>query len=181
MFARTARLMLRPAWEEDAPALARAIADEAVVRNLAHAPWPYDLSDAEAFVRESGQGALPNFLIFTRTRGTPRLVGGIGLAPAGAGSAELGYWIARPYWGLGFATEAGRAVVALAHGSLLIDRLVSGHFLDNPASGHVLRKLGFTASGQITMRAARARGALVPMAGYARRAEGPAPALRLAA
>ena len=41
MFARTERLLLRPGWAEDAPALARAIADEQVVRNLATAPWPY--------------------------------------------------------------------------------------------------------------------------------------------
>ena len=36
MFARTNRLLLRPGWMEDAPALARAIGDEAVVRNLLH-------------------------------------------------------------------------------------------------------------------------------------------------
>ena len=44
MFARTERLLLRPGWAEDAPALARAIADEQVVRNLATAPWPYRLA-----------------------------------------------------------------------------------------------------------------------------------------
>ena len=46
MFARTERLLLRPGWAEDAPALARAIADEAIVRNLATAPWPYGIDDA---------------------------------------------------------------------------------------------------------------------------------------
>ncbi|HEX8257817.1 MAG TPA: GNAT family N-acetyltransferase, partial [Allosphingosinicella sp.] len=40
MFARTDRLLLRPGWAEDAPALYAAIADEAIVRNLASAPWP---------------------------------------------------------------------------------------------------------------------------------------------
>ena len=54
MFARTPRLLLRPGWREDAPALFRAIADERIVRNLATAPWPYtlggrrDLPDARA-------------------------------------------------------------------------------------------------------------------------------------
>lgn len=181
MFARTERLMLRPAWAEDAPALARAIGDEAVVRNLANAPWPYSLANAEAFVRESDASPLPAFLIFTRTCGTPRLIGGIGLSPASGGAAELGYWIARPYWGLGFATEAARAVVALAHQSLLIDRLISGHFPDNPASGHVLRKLGFAPTGRIMMRTSRARGGLAPMVAYARGADGRSPALPLAA
>ena len=50
MFARTERLLLRPGWQEDAPALARAIGEEAVVRNLATAPWPYDESEARAFL-----------------------------------------------------------------------------------------------------------------------------------
>src|SRR3546814_20009486 len=50
MFARTEILLLRPGWAEDAPALARAIAEEAIVRNLASAPWPYDLAHARAFL-----------------------------------------------------------------------------------------------------------------------------------
>src|SRR5690606_28343339 len=50
MFARTDRLLLRPGWAEDAPALHAAIAEPAVVRNLARAPWPYRLTDAQAFL-----------------------------------------------------------------------------------------------------------------------------------
>ena len=63
MFARTERLLLRPGWAEDAPALARAIADETVVRNLATAPWPYSLEDAEAFLASPRDPAMPSFLI----------------------------------------------------------------------------------------------------------------------
>ena len=48
MFARTERLLLRPGWAEDAPALSQAIADEMIVRNLSSAPWPFGLRDAEA-------------------------------------------------------------------------------------------------------------------------------------
>ena len=50
MFARTKRLLLRPGWAEDAAALAAAIADEKIVRNLATAPWPYRLDDALSFL-----------------------------------------------------------------------------------------------------------------------------------
>ena len=167
MFARTERLLLRPGWIEDAPALSRAIGDEAVVRNLARAPWPYALGDAQAFLAHERDRHLPDFLMFARTHGAPRLVGGIGLVGGKGDSAELGYWIARPYWGLGFATEAGRAVMALAKGSLRLRRIVSGHFLDNPASGHVLRKLGFAPTGKVEARPSVARGAVVPMALFA--------------
>ena len=69
MFARTERLLLRPGWAEDAPALAAAIADEMIVRNLATAPWPYSLRDAEAFLAQPRDPVLPSFLIFARTDG----------------------------------------------------------------------------------------------------------------
>lgn len=170
MFARTARLMLRPGWIEDAAALAPAIGEQAIVRNLARAPWPYGIDDARAFLSREPDPLLPSFLLFVRTHGAPRLVGGMGLHRDDEGAAELGYWIARPYWGLGFATEAGRAVVALAHGSLRLPRLVAGHFLDNPASGRVLRKLGFRPNGAIAMRRSAGRGTDVPCALFERTA-----------
>lgn len=158
MFARTERLLLRPGWREDAPALAKAIGDEAVVRNLAMAPWPYGLADAEAFLAHEPDPMRPSLLIFARTQGTPRLVGGIGIGDSPTGEAEIGYWIARPYWGLGFATEAGEALLAAARSTLRLPPLIAGHFVDNPGSGRVLRKLGFRPTGTVSRRYSVARG-----------------------
>jgi len=166
MFARTERLLLRPGWKDDAVALTAAIGDYSVVSKLARAPWPYGQADAEAFLA-ADHGPLPNFLIFARTRGAPRLVGGIGLGQTDAG-VELGYWIARPYWGLGFATEAGRAMVEMADNSLRVPHLIAGHFADNPASAHVLRKLGFKATGTTTMRTCLARSSVEACLDYRR-------------
>jgi RimJ/RimL family protein N-acetyltransferase len=166
MFAVTERLLLRPGWIEDAPALAHAIADRAVVSKLETAPWPYQLRHAEEFLGGARDPRHPDFLIFARTLGAPRLVGGMGLRRNGGGDTELGYWIARPYWGLGFATEAGRAVVRLALESLKHPKLVSGHFIDNPASGHVLSKLGFRPTGCTVSRRCLARDTLVPCVTY---------------
>ena len=67
MFARTPRLLLRPGFPEDAPALAAAIADEAIARNLANVPWPYRMRDAEAFLASPRDPVLPSLLIFERT------------------------------------------------------------------------------------------------------------------
>ena len=162
MFARTERLLLRPGWAEDAPALFEAIADERIVRNLATAPWPYGLADAEKFLaRERGPMEAAS-LIFLRTRGAPRLIGGIGLGTLDGQGLEFGYWIAPRYWGLGFATEAGRAFIANARDSLRIRRLEAGHFLDNPASGRVLAKLGFRTTGQVVSRYSAGRRAEAP-------------------
>jgi RimJ/RimL family protein N-acetyltransferase len=157
MFARTERLLLRPGWKEDAPALTRAIADEQVVRNLATVPWPYADADAEAFLAKPRDSVLPTFLITERTDGAPRLVGACGLGRRPSGAVEMGYWIARAHWGRGFATEAGRALIEIAS-TLGLAQLEASHFVDNPASGRVLEKLGFVATGLSAPRFSCARG-----------------------
>ncbi|WP_374542579.1 GNAT family N-acetyltransferase [Sphingorhabdus sp.] len=155
MFARTERLLLRPIWPEDASALHAAIADEGIVRNLARAPWPYTSDDAAWFAGFEHPQMFPNFMLMLRTDGAPKLIGSCGLGERD-GEAELGYWIARPYWGQGFAAESARAVVDVAR-ALGHRRLVSGHFIDNPASGRVLRKIGFRPLGRVERRYSAAR------------------------
>ena len=127
MFALTRRLTLRPGWPEDAPALSEAIGHEPVVRNLARAPHQ------------------PRFQIMTR--GENQLIGGIELIALGAGVHELGYWLTPTAWGRGYATEAGRAVIDIARHALGGERLLGRYMIDNPASGRVLRKLGFVEIG----------------------------------
>jgi RimJ/RimL family protein N-acetyltransferase len=161
MFAVTERLLLRPGWAEDAPALHAAFGVPEVTMKLAKAPWPYHLEDARAYLAIPRKQGEATFLIFDRNRGCAGLIGGIGIHDQD-GELEIGYWIAQAHWGKGYATEAGRAVVALARDTLRIPRLVSGHFVDNPASGRVLRKLGFRPTGKIEPRANSARGKDVP-------------------
>ncbi len=146
MFARTTRLLLRPGWAEDAPALARAIADEAIVRNLSTAPWPYGVAEAEAFLAAPRDPTFPSFLIVERTNAAPRLIGACGFGRRPSGAVELGYWIARSHWNRGFATEAASALIDIAR-TLKLPQLEASHFVDNPASGRVLEKLGFAATG----------------------------------
>lgn len=163
MFARTERLLLRPGWREDAPALLAAIAEERIVCNLAQAPWPYRLSDAEAFLSRERRPHEPNCLIFLRTDSAPKLIGGTGVVRLpGSDEPEFGYWLARPYWGQGYATEAGRALIANARESLRLKRLVAGHFTDNPASGRVLARLGFKPTGVTRSRWSEGRKAEAP-------------------
>ncbi|HEY6047525.1 MAG TPA: GNAT family N-acetyltransferase [Sphingomicrobium sp.] len=161
MFARTPRLLLRPGFPEDAPALAMAIADRAIVRNLAVVPWPYGLRDAEAFLARPRDPVLPSLLIFQRTSGAPQLVGSCGLGRRASGAIELGYWITRPFWGHGIATEACAALIDIAR-TLGLEQLEASHFLDNPASARVLEKLGFQQLGIVAPRMSCARGEEIP-------------------
>lgn len=168
MFVRTNRLFLRPGWAEDAPALAEAINDLAIARMLERVPHPYGVEDARAFLAAAQAGDLPTLLVFRRTAGQPRLVGGVGLHRAGSGDADavrLGYWIARSHWGLGYATEAARGVLALGFDSLRLTEVTACHHLDNPASARVLDKLGFVATG-IGQSFSLARGAAAPVRDY---------------
>ena len=151
MFARTARLTLRPGWPEDAPALARAIAYEEVAFKLSRLPWPYTLADAEWWLGHPHSDGATRLVIVAHDRGpTPELVGGIGLHPAEDGwdqGVEIGYWLTPAAWGCGYATEAGGAVIAMARHALGLPRLLGRHMIDNPSSGKVLRKLGFQEKG----------------------------------
>ncbi len=164
MFHRSDRLLLRPGWIEDAPEVTACIADEAVVRNLAAAPWPYGEDDARAWLAMPARPRHPEFLLTLPGADGSTVIGACGIRAA-TGAPELGYWIARPWWGRGFATEAVRAVVAIAR-TLGHARLRARHALDNPASGRVLRKAGFVPTGSVTLRACAARGENVPAREY---------------
>ena len=166
MFARTERLTLRPGWIEDAPELARAIGHWQVVSKLAVVPWPYTLGDAEAFLAMPADRDRPRLLICAHDGGAVRIIGLIAIGRDDRGDDELGYWLTPDAWGRGYATEAGRAMIRMARESLRLKRLVSGHFIDNPNSGKVLRKLGFRATGRIVPRHSRALGHDTPCATF---------------
>lgn len=170
MFIRSERLFLRPAWPEDAHDLHAAIADERVVRNLARAPWPYRPDDARASVARPQDRRHPALLITMPSARGSRLIGGIGLHEE-AGRAELGYWVTPEVWGRGFATEAASAFLRLAR-TLGHRQIGARHFLDNPASGRVLEKLGFGRTGHVTERHSAGRGSVAPSCEYLLRLDG---------
>lgn len=161
MFIRSERLFLRPAWPEDWEELLPRIQDEAVVMNLAKAPWPYTADDARSYAQQPQHPRLPHFFVTLPTRQAPaEIIGSVALGQGDEG-VELGYWIARNHWGQGFATEATRAVLNLAK-VLGHARVWAGHFLDNPAAGRVLRKIGFVPTGKVAARHNMARGDAAP-------------------
>ena len=164
MFVRTKRLTLRPGWPEDAAEVARAIAHEDVAMKLSRVPWPYTEADALAWLTMERARDDVLCVIVAHEQCVPRLIGMIGVHPDEAGAHELGYWLTPDAWGRGYATEAGIAMLDIARRALGLKRIVAGHFLDNPASGNVLRKLGFRPTGIIEKQFSRARGAEVDCA-----------------
>ena len=86
---------------------------------------------------------------------TDELVGAMGYGPscdcslpARPNEPTVGYWIGKPYWGRGLCTSALRMMIShIKHHTSTVS-LISGHFEDNPASGRVMEKCGFTATGE---------------------------------
>jgi len=141
----TTRLHLRQPVEQAAEAIIAIAGDWEIARRLARMPHPYGPADIRFFFDHVVPQEATWAILW---RETGRLIGIMGLAPApDARSAELGYYIARDYWGRGVATEAGRAITGLGFESFGYGKLTSGYHADNPASGRVLAKLGFTRVG----------------------------------
>lgn len=153
----TARLTLRQPVAADAPRLAALANDPEIARMTTRIPHPYALEDAKSFLErcEEEEDAL-----FAIDDGEG-LIGMVGFQRAGMANAlgpEIGYWLGRPYWGQGLATEAASAVLVWAHESWGRRCVVSGHFADNPASASVLLKSGFLYTGEVVRQASLARG-----------------------
>ena len=81
-------------------------------------------------------------------RGDGRLVGAIGLGiDCDFNKAELGYWVGKPFWGRGYATEAAIALLAFGFDELQLNRIHAAHLARNPASGRVMEKAGMLREG----------------------------------
>ncbi len=142
----TPRLKLRRLRMSDAQRIAQFCDDPGVGRNLAMTPLPYLPVAAEGWIMINAARA-PHGRDFVYAIDLPSegLIGMIGAHRRGEDSFEVGYWLGRPYWGQGFATESATAFVSEA-GKL--GALEAGHFVDNPASGRVLSKVGFAYTGE---------------------------------
>lgn len=140
----TERLLLRPVAEQDLDAIVAGINDFEVSKMLARVPYPYARRDAESFLAATREDAGRNIALTIADGGG--VVGGLGLTGLRS-EREFGYWLARPAWGKGYATEAGRAFLAHLFRVERVDIVRSGVFHDNPASLKVQGKLGFERIG----------------------------------
>ena len=147
----TARLILRPFRRGDAPAVQELAGAREIADTTMNIPHPYEDGMAEEWIgtHEAGyeNGTSATFAIVLRDGAS--LVGAIGLQlDRSANKAELGYWVGRPYWNLGFATEATGAILAFGFDRLQLNRIQAKHFARNPGSGRVMEKAGMILEGK---------------------------------
>ena len=132
----------------DAPEVQRLAGSPEVASTTLNVPHPYEDGMAEAWIsRHALEFEEKKMLVLAITFGN-RLVGAISLRlEPEQRRAELGYWIGRPYWGQGYATEAVAAVLAFGFASLGLNRIQATHVTRNPASGRVMQKAGMLFEG----------------------------------
>ena len=161
---RTKRLSLRELNDLDVRRVALLAGDYDVARMTARIPYPYSEFDARHWL--NGMDQEGEFVRGIDYKG--ELIGLVGYSQNEDRSAEIGYWIGKPWWGQGFATEAAGALVNHCFRSARIPRLIGAHFIDNPASARVIEKLGFRCIGSSSAYC-QARGHDVPALIYERK------------
>ncbi|MGD9828316.1 MAG: GNAT family N-acetyltransferase [Hyphomicrobiaceae bacterium] len=138
----TSRLLLRPLSREDAADVSRLAGEWRVARMMADMPAGLSVDGAVAWIDDAtSHGRV--FAIVTEGR----FVGAVSLIDVEPGIAELGFWLGSAYWGRGIALEAARGVLEWCGRQDCYHTIVSGHYIDNPASGRVLGRLGFAPTG----------------------------------
>jgi RimJ/RimL family protein N-acetyltransferase len=155
----TPRLVLRELRGEDAPAVQAYASDLEVVRYL---DWgPSSPADTRRFLATAGEArkALPRTLYHLAIvlKATDDLIGGcrIEIRSPASGSGDVGYVLDRRAWGRGHATEATRALLALAFGPLGLHRVWATCDVENRASARVLEKVGMRREGLLRQHVRR--------------------------
>jgi RimJ/RimL family protein N-acetyltransferase len=159
----TDRLRLRPPRPADAPRITKYAADFDVARMLSRMPHPYTLAHAEEWLNSLGDPTSRNLGVFAIDVECEGFAGLIAFFVNEEGKTEIGYWMGKPFWGRGYATEALRACLKWAKANLGLKVCHAGHFIDNPASAAVLIKSGFLYTGDVKPTPCASRGADVPM------------------
>ncbi len=146
----TERLILRPQTMEDVDDIVKLAGDIAIIKTTLNIPYPYEKEDAIAWLstlKESWEKQESLNLAITQKKDNA-YTGGIGLnLYLRHDKAALGYWVAKPYWGKGYATEAAHALIQFGFTELNLNRIEADYFSNNPASGRVMQKLGMTHEG----------------------------------
>jgi [ribosomal protein S5]-alanine N-acetyltransferase len=142
---KTARLTLRSLSADDARRIAMLGGDWDVARMTGRIPYPYSEDAALHWVSGLADGEV----VFGIDH-NGELIGICGFSPLGLGLAEIGYWIGKPYWGQGFASEAAETLMAFGFTKGGVKKFTCRHFTDNPGSARVAAKLGFRPTGSCT-------------------------------
>ena len=147
------RLLFRSHEAADLDAFCAMEADAEVRRYVGGAPRTREAAEQRFWERAMRPIEDRLAMWATVLKADGRYVGRCGLYPSMrggqkvAGEAVLGFYLARQFWGRGFATEAGRAFVEFGFDELKLERIATAVQVENTSSVRVLEKLGFVVTG----------------------------------
>lgn len=157
----TPNLILRPYALSDASYVAKYAGDEGLAEWTSSIPHPYDADMAQAWIRSISDPCISippksrvEIVFAVESRILGHVIGSVGLTldKGEDETAEIGFWIGKPYWKCGFCTEAAKAVLQYGFISLNLNCIYATHFTGNIASGKVLLKLGMSHEGILRQR-----------------------------
>jgi ribosomal-protein-alanine N-acetyltransferase len=141
---KTGRLVLRPTRGSDADRASEIQTDWEVTRMLRMASFPPDRQEIRRWFADHQREWLTGEAYRFAVELEGRMVGVVDVDEIAEREGSLGYWLDRAAWGRGYAFEAAHAVTRFAFDDVGLSKLKAGHAHDNPASGRVLTKLGFS-------------------------------------
>jgi [ribosomal protein S5]-alanine N-acetyltransferase len=146
----TERLTIRPFTIKDVPAIHAALYGDATAMHFIGGPHTMERTrqGIAGYIDQQRRAGYSFWAVTERESGA--VIGEAGLYPMnGVGpDIELGYALGTPWWGRGYATEAGGAILHAAFEHLGVARVVAVAKRENAASLHVLDKLGFRLEGE---------------------------------
>ena len=147
------RLILRPYSMTDAPQVKKLAGDKKIAEMLSNFPHPYLDGMAEDWIsnHESWFETRNTAAFAVTLHDSGELIGTISLNQIEGARANLGYWIAVPYWGNGYCTEAAKEIIKFGFDKLELSELYATHLTKNPASGNVMKKNGFKYIKDVTI------------------------------
>jgi len=140
--------------------LARNLNDKQIAKTLLTVPYPYTLRDAKQWIKKNLKELKkkqPDMLSFVIDIGG-KVVGAVAFHKIETGhQAEIGYWLAKKYWGQGIMTEAVRKVTDFGFKGQGLKRIYAYVFALNQASMKVLKKAGYKLEGILRKHAKRGK------------------------
>lgn len=147
----TERLVLSRVVRSDIPDIAAYANNKNITDNTRSMPFPYSEENATAWISilDKAFENKDQFAFAIRQKTDLKFIGGIGLTiDLSNNRAELGYWLAEPFWNQGFTSEAVQAILKFGFEILNLNKVVAAYLTTNEASGKVMINNGMIKEGE---------------------------------
>ena len=148
----TNRLIIDQIKPSDIPAIVVYANNSNITDNTRTMPHPYLEKDAFDWMKKANEGFKIGdlFMFAIRIKETSAFIGGIGLTvDVDNNRAELGYWLAEPFWNKGYTTEAVQGLFKFGFNELNLNKITAVYLSSNEASGKVMIKNGMIKEGEL--------------------------------